>query len=244
MDHEKMITERRQRIMRAVALQEQDRAPVVLEYAGFAARVTGTGMPEFLLDLRRSVEVMIEAYHLVAESGAADAVNYGRFSPYNLCPAWLSKVRVPGVDLPEDATYQVEEEELMSPDDYQAILSQGWPDFLKQFLEERIFNEVPAAYLPANQPPLDITGLWSRIGVPVLKEGTVAPPLEFLSGGRSMERLARDLYQRPDMVEAVLEEIVPHLCGPACAKSRQSGCPAVWVGGWRTAPSMLSPPMW
>ena len=106
-----LIEERLTRIMKAVALERPDRVPVVLEYCSFAARVTNTPLPEFLLNFRNSVEVMIQAYQKVAEVAEADAINYGGFSPYNLCYTWLSKVKVPGVDLPEDVPYQVFEEE-------------------------------------------------------------------------------------------------------------------------------------
>ena len=54
------FAERWQRINQAVSLERPDRVPVVLEYGAFAARVTNTPLPEFLLNLRRSVEVMID----------------------------------------------------------------------------------------------------------------------------------------------------------------------------------------
>ena len=57
--------------------------------------------------------------------GAADAINYGSFSPFSLSDIWLSKVSVPGLDLPEDASNQVVEKELMTTDDYDVIIIGG-----------------------------------------------------------------------------------------------------------------------
>ena len=64
------------------------------------ATVTHTPMPVFLNSVAKSVETMVEAFHLC---GNADAINYGSYSGfYNLCYLWMSKVKVPGIDLPED----------------------------------------------------------------------------------------------------------------------------------------------
>jgi len=91
------------RILKAVALEKPDRTPVVLEYSGFAAYVTGTQMAEFLRCPTTNLETMTRAYDMV---GDADAINYGSFWPYGLCYDYMSKVRVPGVDLPEDEMWR------------------------------------------------------------------------------------------------------------------------------------------
>jgi len=239
-----LLNERLHRIKKAVALEKPDRVPVVMEYGAFAAHVTNTPLPEFLLNLKKSVEVMIEAYRLVADVAEADAVNYGRFSPYNLCYAWLSKVKVPGVDLPEEISYQVIEEELMTREDYDRILALGWPRFFSSYMKERVFKDVPPEYLPANQEPVDVCKEWAKFGVPVLRTSTVAPPFEFLCGGRSLTEFSIDLIEIPDKIETVMNEILPHISHTTCKTAKEEGYPAVWVGGWRTAPAMISPQMW
>jgi len=239
-----LLQERTARIRKAVALGRPDRVPVVLEYAGFAARVTRTPMPEFLLELRRSVEVMIQAYELVTQGLQADGMNYGRFSPFALSYLWLSKVRVPGVHLPEDASYQVVEKELMKLEDYDRILKDGWPVFFEAFMRERVLEDVDPRFLPRNQGSVEVVGRWAGLGVPVLRSYTVAPPLEFLSGGRSLTCFLMDLMEIPEKVERVMEAMMPHMSEIPCRQSLREGYPAIWVGGWRGAPSMLSPEMW
>ena len=164
-----LLEERQARIMKAVALEKPDRTPVVLEYAGFAAAVTGTPLSEFLGSLARSVEVMIEAFHLAE---GADAVDYGAYSAYALCYLWMSKVKVPGVDLPAGAAFQVVESELMKAEDYDSILSEGWPAFYRRFMEERVLNDVPRYRLPSAQAPADVRGAWAAHGIPVSAEAT------------------------------------------------------------------------
>ncbi len=232
-----LYEQRLERILRAVALERPDRVPLVLEYSGFAAQVTGAGMADFVSSPVRATEIMLQAYELV---GGGDALNYGSFWPYTLCRVFGARVRVPGRDLAEDEIWQVDEQELLTVKNYQRILDQGWPDFFRGFLSQKLHYQ-PAPALPAD---FDIIGQWAEAGVPVLSGGDVTTPLELLCGGRSLERFARDLYQRPDLLQAVMDEIVPHLAGRPCTRAKAMGFAGIWLGGWRGAPGMLSPAMW
>ncbi len=239
-----ILNERINRIKKSVALEKPDRVPVVLEYGAFAARVTDTPMSEYLLDYQKSVDVMIEAYKLIGQKGEADAIHYGSFYPYGLSMLWLSKVSVPGVDLPEDVSYQVVEKEFMTREDYDVLLKKGWPTFQADLLTEKIFNDVPKKNLPQNLPYVDVKKEWEKINVPVLLGGTISSPFESLCGARSLPQFFMDLAMIPDKVQEVMDHIVPYLAEPACQAAKNSGMPAVWVGGWRGAPAMISPQMW
>jgi uroporphyrinogen decarboxylase len=85
-----------------------------------------------------------------------------------------------------DVSYQVVEKELMTRDDYDVILKKGWPNFQKELLATRIQNNIPKEYLLENQAPVDSQKAWAEIGVPVLSGGDIAPPFEYLCGGRSL----------------------------------------------------------
>jgi len=241
MSQEDLLQERLTRIKQAVALEKPDRTPIVLEYAGFAAYVTNTPMAEFLSSPAKTLETMIQAYHLV---GDADAINYGSFWAYGLCYDFMSKVRVPGVDLPENDMWQVFETELMALEDYDRILDLGWPEFFENFMKERVLNDVPPELLSPNWKTLDVRGEWSANGVPVLSGGDVTTPIELLCGSRSLVEFASDMFKIPDKVEAVMDAMVPHLATGTIRQAKERGYPAVWIGGWRSAPSMLSPTMW
>jgi hypothetical protein len=165
-----LYSQRLNRILMAVALKKPDRTPVVLEYSGFAAYVTSTQMAEYLSSPTKNLDSMIQAFKMV---GDGNAINYGSFWPYGLCYDYMSKVRVPGVDLPEDEMWQVVESELMTRDDYDLILSQGWPAYSKAFLTQRIFHEVPDEYLPPRRISPDAQKAWRQEGVPVLSGGEV-----------------------------------------------------------------------
>jgi len=241
MPQDYLLEQRLNRILKAVALEKPDRTPVVLQYSGFAAYVTGTPMAEYLDTPSKATETMIRAYELV---GDGDAINYGSFSPYGLCHLFGSKVKVPGIELEDNEMWQVLETEVMRLEDYDRILDLGWPDYFQKFMNERIFDDVPPERLPGAQKRVDVRGEWAAYGVPVLTGGDVTTPIELLSGSRSLEKFSLDLYRIPDKVEEVMDAIVPYLASAACRRAVTLGYPAVWVGGWRAAPSMLSPAMW
>ena len=241
MKNSTLYSQRLNRILTAVDLKKPDRTPVVLEYSGFAAYVTNTPMAEFLRSPATTLETMIRAFSMV---GDADAINYGSFWPYGLCYDYMSKVSVPGVDLPEDDMWQVVESELMTRDDYHIILDKGWPDYFNAFLKQRIFHEVPDSYLPPRRKSPDAQKAWRQEGVPVLSGGDVTTPYELLCGSRSLMEFSMDLFDIPQRVVAAMDTIVPHLAGKAIGNAGERGYPLVWVGGWQTAPCMLSPEMW
>lgn len=241
MNADNLYQDRLERILKAVALERPDRVPVVLEYSGFAAHVTGTRMADFLRSPETNLETMIRAFGMV---GGADAINYGSFWPYGLCYDYMSKVSVPGVDLPEDDMWQVVESELMTRDDYRNILESGWPVYFKAFIQQRIFQEVPDEYLPPQRKSPDVQNAWRQEGVPVLSGGDISTPFELLCGSRSLMEFCMDLFDMPDTVIAAMDAMLPHLAGKAITSAKKHGYPLVWVGGWQGAPSMLSPEMW
>jgi uroporphyrinogen-III decarboxylase len=241
MQPERLYQERLTRILKAVALEKPDRTPVVLEYSGFAASVTQTPMAAFLSSPTTNLESMIQAYSLI---GDGDAINYGSFWPYGLCYSFMAKVRVPGVDLPADAMWQVTETELMQREDYHRLLALGWPDFFKEFMHTRVLDDAPEAFFPPQRQPVAVREAWQAKGVPVLSGGDVTTPIELLCGARSLMAFCEDLLTLPDKVEAAMEAIVPHLAGKAIRRAKKRGYPAVWIGGWRSAPCWLSPAMW
>jgi hypothetical protein len=186
---------------------------------------------------------MIDAWQLVARRAEADAINYGSFDPYGLCFIFGSKIRVAGVDLPETGDWQVVEKELMTEEDYDRILEEGWPSWWARFLKDRVFDDVPVDRHPLNQAPLDVRTAWAELDIPVLTGGNVSPPIELLCGGRSLSTFCFDMLDNGDKVERIMEEMVSHLAPPMIEAAKKAGLPVVWVGGWRAAPQMLSPEM-
>ena len=235
------LKRRLERILQSVSLQKPDRVPVVLEYAGFAASATQTPMSAFIGSRRAATQTMIQAYELV---GGGDAINYGSFAPYDLCYIFGAKVKVPGFDLPDDELWQVLETDLMTAGDYDHILEMGWNDFFRKLLSDRILDDADENLLHSGTKPVEVVEEWKRVHMPVLSGGTITTPFELLCGARSLERFFLDLTDMPDKIEKVMEVIAPFLTEAPCRQALKGGFPAIWVGGWRGAPCMMSPDMW
>lgn len=236
-----LLEERRERLLKTIALEETDRTPVVLEYAGFAARATGVSFAEFVSDPVRSAEIMMEAWDIV---GGADAMEYASYTPALLSFIWMSRILVSGEQLPADEPWQVQELELMELEDYDRIIEMGWMEFFAQFLETRVKAGILQEFGEFMGMMPGVLQKWQDKGVPILQAGAVTTPFELFCGGRTLQKFITDLYRIPDKVEKAMEEAAPYMAPPAIGVIKQLGLPVMWVGGWRSASQILSRPLW
>jgi uroporphyrinogen-III decarboxylase len=244
-DEHSIYRERLARIRKTIELQPVDRIPFVFMGTAFAPRYMGISMAEFCADPDLRVDVTLAAMdRLGGEFDGINALPAGRIS-VALSAAWLSRVAVPGRDLPDDSLWQVAEAEVMTVDDYDSIIERGWLAFLAEYLPRVIDPaelEANATWMGNNLSRV-VQRCQERGYVPVSGGGTTIP-FECLCGGRSMEEFFLDLYRTPDKVKAALDAMQPGLIQIGVDGARRSGIPAVWVGGWRAASAMLSPKMW
>jgi hypothetical protein len=241
-DKAELLKERKDRIFKAVALERPDRIPVILEYSAFAAKMTKMPLSEFVKDSKGSVKAMIQTFKMIGE---ADAINYGGVSSIlGLACLWMSKVKVPGVDLPEDELWQVDEAERMEPEDYERILVEGWPAFYQSYMQKLMGGDVWEKVNAGMKRFPKMLEAWVADGILVLTGGCVTTPFEFYCGGRSLVEFIHDLHKIPDKVQAAMDVTIPHLAGPSCEMTKRFHVPCIWVGGWRSASSVLSPKLW
>ncbi len=241
MNETSLYEERRQRVLKTIALETTDRTPVVLEYAGFAARAVGARLGDYVKDMPTATELMIQAWDKV---GGADAVEYATYTPDMLSLAWMSRIYVPGRELPYDEAWQVQEKELMTVEDYDRIIETGWNAFMPSFLEERVGLDLGQLLGGFVQFAPQAIELWKAHGVPVLIMGIITTPYEMFCGGRTLPRLVLDLYRIPDKVRAAMDAALPDIAPMITSANKQFGFPAMWIGGWRSASEMLSRPLW
>jgi uroporphyrinogen-III decarboxylase len=245
MASETLYGERFARIRRTIELQPVDRIPFVFMGTAFAPRYMGVSMARFCTDPDVRVDVTMAAMdRLGGEFDGINALPAGRIAVV-LSGAWLSRVAVPGRDLPDDSLWQVDEAEVMTVDDYDTIIERGFLAFLAEYMP----RVIEPAELEANATWMgdNLTGVVRRFrerGYVPLSAGGTTIPFECLCGGRSMEEFFLDLYRIPDKVKAAFDVMQPELIRIGVENARRSGVPAVWVGGWRAASSMLSPKMW
>ena len=246
MDLESLYQQRLDLVNKAIACEPVDRAPIIFMGQAFAPRVMGMKISDYCMDHERAWQVKMDAMDRFA--GFDAIMNVGGVGGVYLAPWWLSHVNIPGRELPEDSLWQVQEAELMSQDDYEAIVAQGWPAWQKAFIP-KIADPAElasiAAWNGANRARMFRECRQHGYAVVCSAVAPALVPFEPLCGGRSFQQFIFDLHRIPDRVEAAMKAILEfELAGIAAAPEPNEGGRGVWIGGWRTASAMLSPKLW
>jgi uroporphyrinogen-III decarboxylase len=243
MSNEALYQERLARVKKAINLEPVDRIPVAFLGPAFAPRYMGMPLAKFCEDAEAALQVTLEAVKRL-DVDAVNALVVGRF-PLILILSWLSHVRIPGQELPPDALWQVDEAEVMTPEDYDFIVENGWQAFLNQHLPK----VVDPAYLGES---LAWAGANMSRGVPLFREngyvviasGALTIPFEHMCGARSMSKFFFDLYRMPDRVQAAMDRALPEIIAGGIGLAKAGGAMGTWVGGWRAASAMIAPKLW
>ena len=244
MDNDKLYQERLDRVTKAINLEPVDRIPIIYMATAFSPRYMGMTQAEFVTNPDAPVEVTIAAMDRL---GDLDGINMmpGAFQTVKLSLLWLSKIAMPGKDLPEDELWQVQEAELMSLDDYDLILDKGWNTFLEGYRPKILDMKLYEAHLEwIGKDFSEVPKKFRKAGYDIMACGSTTIPFECLCGARSMPKFFLDLYRIPDKVKAVMDVMLPNLIKMGLRAAELTGVPRVWVGGWRSASALLAPKIW
>lgn len=243
MNNEALYQERLARIQKAIRLEPVDRIPIAFLGPAFAPRYMGMPLERFCEDGDAALQVALDA----AKRLDVDAINslvIGRF-PVILTLLWLSHIQAPGRELPADSLWQVAEAEVMTPEDYDLIVEQGWQAFLNRHLPKVIdpaYLGESLEYIMANTPRG--VPLFRENGIVVIGTGAIAIPFEQMCGARSLQQFVFDLYRMPDRVQAAMERALPEVIAAGVGIAKAGGAMGTWVGGWRAASAMVAPKLW
>ncbi|MGA3125726.1 MAG: uroporphyrinogen decarboxylase family protein [Candidatus Korobacteraceae bacterium] len=235
-----LYNERLARIKTAVALEKPDRVPVIPLGTSFCARHLGVKLAAFASDPKLAHETIMKSF---TSLGEIDAIQQPTFSPHLLSFAWLSKVQLPGIDLPEDSPWQVQEAELMSEADYDVIINKGWTYFYGDFMLNRLDNLMAKLGPTFGFTPTAIKNC-TDAGLVCISPVILCSPFEIICGARSMGKFFRDMSRIPDKVQAALDVAQEQIKQDSRGAIRAFGCTGVWVGGWRGASELVSPKIW
>jgi uroporphyrinogen-III decarboxylase len=244
MDNEKLYQERLDRITGAINLEPVDRIPIIYMATAFSPRYMGMTQAEFVTNPDAPVEVTLAAMDRL---GDLDGINMmpSPFQTVKLSLQWLSKIAMPGKELPEDELWQVQEAELMSLDDYDLILDKGWNTFFEGYRPKILDMKLYEAHLDwTGKHFSDVPKKFRKAGYDIMACGSTTIPFESLCGARSMPKFFLDLYRIPDKVKAVMDVMLPNLIKMGIRAAELTGVPRVWVGGWRSASALLAPKIW
>lgn len=244
MDKYKLYETRQERLRRAVNFETVDKVPCTFLGPAYSAVSTGVSMEKYCLDGDASLEATIQAMEKIGDVDGANMMVGGLF-PALLTTAWLSRVKIPGRDLPPDVIWQVHEKEVMSVADYDLIIDKGWQAFVDQHLPKVIdmaLLKQNEAWCAANLATM--AEKYYRRGFAVLCGGQTSIPFEALCGARSMSKFFLDLHRRPDKVKAAMDVAQPLWIEQGINICKATGVSGIWVGGWRSASALLAPRFW
>jgi hypothetical protein len=156
----------------------------------------------------------------------------------------MTKVRLPGRELPDDALYQYLEDETMLPADYDFVIENGW-DALMDRLYYRMHPDVSPEVREqlgavAGARAKEHTEKWQARGLARLIGGMNVPPFDRFSLSRSMAKFAVDLRRMPDKVKAAMEASLPGQIEGAKKMVEMSGCRRVFVGASRGSATFVN----
>lgn len=244
MSDDVLYTQRLDRIERTIRLEKTDRVPVVYSGAAFSPRLVGMSMAKYCEDPEVAADVTIAAMDRIGGFDGINAPATGRITP-GLSLSWLSRIAVPGRDLPPESLWQVCEDEVMTHADYDTIIERGWQSFLAGYLPKVIDPEELRKFMDWSQSmTVPMIQKYLDHGYAVICGGLGTIPFEFFCGGRSMEKFFFDLYRMPDKVQTAMDRAFPEIIEMTIGTAKMSGRKGVWLGGWRSASALLAPKLW
>lgn len=247
MDNTAVYQERFNRIRKAINLEPVDRVPVIYIGTAFSARHVGMTIAEYC---KKSNASFVSNYKTMADYGfdGCNLAGGGRITPL-LTTTWMSRLGVPGRDLPEDSLWQVMEAEVMTHEDYDAILKDGWKKFTNNYFPRviKMTEFIPSMmWLGFNTPR--IQKAYKKGGYVIFNDSPAQMPtipFEYLCGGRSMTKFFFDLYRMPDKIQAVMDVMLAEtLEAIGKLKPAPEKINGTWMGGWRSASSLVAPKLW
>jgi uroporphyrinogen-III decarboxylase len=246
MDNAALYQQRFERIKKTIALEPVDQVAVVYIGVAFAPRYMGMTIAQYCADAEAAAQVNLAAVKRLGELDGVNLAAAGRITPL-LTAMWMSRLGVPGRDLPEDSLWQVRETEVMTPDDYDAIVRMGWNAYFGSYLPRVIDPQefgMSMGWMAANGARIQQE--YRDAGYVIVCDAplSVGIPFEYLCGGRSMQKFFLDLYRTPDKVKAAMDVIQAAQLEAIKAAPPFGGIRGTWLGGWRAASALVAPKLW
>ncbi len=228
-----------QRVWAAVKLERVDRVPVaILGGAIPFSHLAGLPLADFYGDEEKASKAIEKTFEDV---GGWD-LDLGSTTTRSLLAAKTlmtlvtgMKLAFPGIDLPEDYTYQALEREILKPEDYDTLAEIGWTQFMFQDYAFRLLdispdnlNNILAGLAPGFLRDLE---KWKKRGVVCLYPASlfVLHPFFRLSLCRSMVKFTEDLYYKPEGVERALKKLTEEFVADTIGGCRRTNSKFAYV---------------
>ncbi len=205
----------KERVAAAIRLEKPDRVPVApLLPPEPIAHLAGMTQGQVAADGMNTVEGFKKIFD---EYGGWDVAYGGPITPDQLQAIGMypMKMRIPGKDTDDDDIFQLLEEEVMKPEDYETICDIGVEKFYKEDLLYRISDMTPKDVEKAIEN-LMLTGVLYLEALNARNINSLFfvydnHPFFTLSLMRSLIPFTEDLYYNPDIVEKAIQRMADDL---------------------------------
>ncbi len=234
----------KERIDAVINLETPDRVPLAPLLDHYAATYTGITNAELMMDGDKRIQAVLKTMRELGPwdmTFIADTAN-----AFLLKIGVLQKLKLPGVDLPENEIHQFVETELLKPEDYDRLARIGFSRFMRAVSghnhpETRGLSGIPRM-IGALIEMRRHRKLVEKAGA-VMACGFIHPgPLfEAFSFGRGIGPISLDLYDRPEKIKAASKAWIKSSTRRAIACAKLIGAPRVFIGLSRCSPATISP---
>lgn len=234
-----------ERLVATIALAPVDRIACAPETGNYAGQYVGITNKEFVWEFTTKGLAAIEQLAAAYPIWDCSADINGITSAYVAERAGMGKMKLPGKELPDNASSQVLEAEVMNRDDYALVKDKGYGEYQLTFLEransisrEEVLNGIAEA---GRVRAAELAAMRRRGQTPLYGDLGGLVPFDAFSLTRSIEKYYKDMFQLTDQ----LAELMPSLVDAFVAGSEQTvaatGVNRVFVGGSRSAGQFISP---
>lgn len=226
-----------QRTLNAVQMKQVDKIPYSFNGPAYMAKRQGLKISEFLDNPKKATEAAIA--FCKAHPGV-DSIHSPTMNAYTLPILWLSEVKVPGVDLPDDELWQLHEMERMSFEDYQEIIDKGYTKWVMKYMHDKIGDPMPKMLANKLKSGNVAKRLQKEAGIPLMNYASIGSPIEGFCGARQMMNFFMDIMEEPEIVKEAMDKAAPFLENLFITQLKGSKPVGAWIGGWRAAPQLMS----
>ena len=226
---------RMQRTLDAIHMDKVDKIPYAYSGPAYLARRQGVTIADFLADYDKAAQAVVDFCNT---HPGIDTIHSPIFTPQALKMLWLSDIKVPGVDLPDDELWQVHEIERMSQEDYETIVKIGYAPWLMQYFE-KYGSPFPALQEHGIKSVRTTKKILEEANMLIANPVITGSPIEGFCGGRQLMNFFMDIMEEPELVKAAMDKAQEFLIGNF-AQQIESKPFGAWVGGWRAAPELMS----
>ncbi len=231
----------------AVSLKRTRRVPVAPMMISFPGRCAGMTQADIFSSIDRWERALDITFEQV---GMPDAV----FPMWPRDSALSQPLRalLPGRDLEPDAQFQLLEEEVMTRDEYTAIVREGYSSWYMRFFARshrglsgtragRI--QITLRFIRQGLRMRQHLMRWRRRGIPGLFYSACYPAFDLFSLARSLVPFCHDLGECPELIERACVAATPAIIATAKIPLRITGGRRVCIFPMRSSVPFLSPKM-